>query len=93
MADAIRCSRTPTLKELGSTDDGGLARVALPKDIARDRGRVREGHGQGRRARSSWISKAGPFGILYKPSAEFAKFLAEQDATFGVLMKEAGITK
>jgi hypothetical protein len=37
--------------------------------------------------------KAGPFGILYKPSAEFAKFLAEQDATFGVLMKEAGITK
>jgi tripartite-type tricarboxylate transporter receptor subunit TctC len=37
--------------------------------------------------------KGGPFGILYKPSAEFAKFLAEQDATFGVLMKEAGIAK
>jgi tripartite-type tricarboxylate transporter receptor subunit TctC len=37
--------------------------------------------------------KGGPFGILYKPSAEFAKFLTEQDATFGVLMKEAGITK
>lgn len=37
--------------------------------------------------------KGGPFGILYKPSAEFAKFLAEQDQVFGVLMKEAGITK
>jgi tripartite-type tricarboxylate transporter receptor subunit TctC len=37
--------------------------------------------------------QGGPFGILYKPSGEFAKFLAEQDATFGVLMKEAGITK
>jgi len=35
----------------------------------------------------------GPFGILYKPAAEFGKFLAEQDATFGILMKEAGITK
>jgi tripartite-type tricarboxylate transporter receptor subunit TctC len=37
--------------------------------------------------------KGGPFGILYKPAAEFGKFLAEQDATFEVLMKEAGITK
>ena len=37
--------------------------------------------------------KGGPFGVLYKPSAEFATFLAEQDATFGVLMKEAGIAK
>ena len=35
----------------------------------------------------------GPFGILYKPAAEFGKFLAEQDGTFGILMKEAGITK
>jgi len=37
--------------------------------------------------------KGGPFGILYKPGQEFAKFLEEQDATFGVLMKEAGIAK
>jgi len=35
----------------------------------------------------------GPFGILYKPGKEFAAFLEEQDATFGVLMKEAGIAK
>ncbi|MBI4842088.1 MAG: tripartite tricarboxylate transporter substrate binding protein [candidate division NC10 bacterium] len=35
----------------------------------------------------------GPFGILYRPSAEFGKFLAEQDETMGVLMKEAGLTK
>jgi tripartite-type tricarboxylate transporter receptor subunit TctC len=39
-----------------------------------------------------FMSKA-PFGILYKPSAEFAKFLTEQDETMGVLMKEAGLTK
>lgn len=37
--------------------------------------------------------KAGPFGVLYKPSAEFGKFLAEQDETMGILMKEAGLTK
>jgi putative tricarboxylic transport membrane protein len=37
--------------------------------------------------------KGGPFGILYKPGKEFAAFLEEQDATFGVLMKEAGIAK
>ncbi len=37
--------------------------------------------------------KAGPFGILYKPSGEFAKFLGQQDETMGVLMKEAGLTK
>ena len=35
----------------------------------------------------------GPFGILYKGSADFGKFLAEQDALMGVLMKEVGTTK
>ena len=36
---------------------------------------------------------AGPFGILWSPAAEFGKFMAEQDATMGVLMKEAGVAK
>ncbi len=35
----------------------------------------------------------GSFGILYKGSADFGKFLAEQDELMGVLAKEAGITK
>jgi hypothetical protein len=35
----------------------------------------------------------GPFGVLYKGSADFGTFLAEQDELMGVLMKEAGITK
>ena len=35
----------------------------------------------------------GPFVILYKGSADFSKFLAEQDELMGVLMKEAGVTK
>ena len=36
---------------------------------------------------------AAPFGILWKPAAEFGKFMAEQDETMGVLMKEAGVAK
>ena len=36
---------------------------------------------------------AGPFGILWSPAAEVGKFMAEQDATMGVLMKEAGVAK
>jgi tripartite-type tricarboxylate transporter receptor subunit TctC len=37
--------------------------------------------------------KDGPFGILYKGSTDFSKFLAEQDELMGVLTREAGITK
>jgi tripartite-type tricarboxylate transporter receptor subunit TctC len=35
----------------------------------------------------------GPFGIRYMPAQDFGKFLAEQDETFGVLMKEVGVAK
>ena len=34
-----------------------------------------------------------PSGSFNKGSADFSKFLAEQDALMGVLMKEAGTTK
>ncbi len=86
----------PTTKELGYNWTMGAWRgFALPK------GTPAEIQGVYEKAMDKIVKskefvdfmKGGPFGILYKPSAEFAKFLAEQDETFGVLMKEAGITK
>lgn len=86
----------PTTKELGYNWTMGAWRgFALPK------GTPAEIQGVYEKAMDKVVKKkefldfmkGGPFGILYKPSAEFAKFLADQDATFGVLMKEAGITK
>ena len=86
----------PTLKEQGLNWTMGAWRgFALPK------GTSAEIQGFYEKAMDKIVKskefvdfmKGGPFGILYKPSAEFAKFLADQDATFGVLMKEAGITK
>ena len=86
----------PTLKEQGLNWTMGAWRgFALPK------GTPAEIQGVYEKAMDKIVKskefvdfmKGGPFGILYKPSAEFAKFLAEQDETFGVLMKEAGITK
>lgn len=86
----------PTLKEQGLNWTMGAWRgFALPK------GTSAEIQGFYEKAMDKVVKskefvdfmKGGPFGILYKPSAEFAKFLAEQDATFEVLMKEAGITK
>jgi tripartite-type tricarboxylate transporter receptor subunit TctC len=86
----------PTTKELGYNWTMGAWRgFALPK------GTPAEIQGVYEKAMDKVVKskefvdfmKGGPFGILYKPSAEFAKFLEEQDATFGVLMKEAGITK
>jgi len=86
----------PTLKEQGLNWTMGAWRgFALPK------GTSAEIQGFYEKAMDKIVKskefvdfmKGGPFGILYKPSAEFSKFLADQDATFGVLMKEAGITK
>jgi tripartite-type tricarboxylate transporter receptor subunit TctC len=86
----------PTAKELGYNWTMGAWRgFALPK------GTPAEIQGVYEKAMDKIVKskefvdfmKGGPFGILYKPAAEFGKFLEEQDATFGVLMKEAGITK
>jgi tripartite-type tricarboxylate transporter receptor subunit TctC len=86
----------PTLKEQGLNWTMGAWRgFALPKNTPPDIVAVYE------KALDKIVKgkefqdfmKGGPFGILSKPSAEFAKFLAEQDQVFGVLMKEAGITK
>jgi tripartite-type tricarboxylate transporter receptor subunit TctC len=86
----------PTLKELGINWTMGAWRgFALPKGTSPEILAVYEKAMDKVVKSKEFVDfmKAGPFGILYKPSAEFAKFLAEQDATFGVLMKEAGITK
>jgi tripartite-type tricarboxylate transporter receptor subunit TctC len=86
----------PTLKEQGLNWTMGAWRgFALPK------GTSTEIQGFYEKAMDKVVKskefvdfmKGGPFGILYKPAKEFATFLAEQDATFGVLMKEAGIAK
>jgi tripartite-type tricarboxylate transporter receptor subunit TctC len=86
----------PTAKELGYNWTMGAWRgFALPKGTSAEIVAVYE-KAMDKVVKSKEFTdfmKDGPFGILYKPSAEFAKFLAEQDATFGVLMKEAGITK
>jgi tripartite-type tricarboxylate transporter receptor subunit TctC len=86
----------PTLKEQGLNWTMGAWRgFALPKGTSAEIQGVYEKAMDKIVKSKEFVDfmKGGPFGILYKPSAEFAKFLAEQDATFEVLMKEAGITK
>jgi tripartite-type tricarboxylate transporter receptor subunit TctC len=86
----------PTLKEQGLNWTMGAWRgFALPKGTPAEIQGVYEKAFDKLVKSKEFVDfmKGGPFGVLYKPSAEFAKFLAEQDETFGVLMKEAGITK
>ena len=86
----------PTLKELGLDYSMGAWRgIALPKGTSSEIVAVYE------KAISKIVTSRefvdfmnqGSFGILYKGSADFGKFLAEQDELMGVLAKEAGITK
>jgi tripartite-type tricarboxylate transporter receptor subunit TctC len=86
----------PTLKELGLNYSMGTWRgIALPKGTSPD---IVAGYEKsvGNIVRSKEFvdfMNRGPFRILYKGSADFGKFLAEQDELMGVLMKEAGVTK
>ncbi|HLE44895.1 MAG TPA: tripartite tricarboxylate transporter substrate binding protein [Methylomirabilota bacterium] len=86
----------PTLKELGIDWTMGAWRgIALPKGASPEIVAVLE-KALDKIVRSKEFTdfmNAAPFGILWKPSAEFARFLEEQDRTMGVLMKEAGLTK
>jgi tripartite-type tricarboxylate transporter receptor subunit TctC len=86
----------PTLKELGLNYSMGTWRgVALPKGTSPAIVASYE------KAISKIVKSKefvdfmnqGSFGIVYKGSADFGKFLAEQDELMGVLTKEAGITK
>lgn len=86
----------PTLKELGINWTLGAWRgIALPKGTPREIVAFYEKALDKVVKSKDFVDfmKNGPFGILYKPSAEFGKFLAEQDETFGVLMKEVGVAK
>lgn len=86
----------PTLKEQGINWTMGAWRgIALPKGTSPEIVAVMEKALDKVVKSKEFVDfmNKGPFGILYKPSAEFGKFLAEQDETMGVLMKEAGLTK
>ena len=86
----------PTLKELGINYSMGAWRgIALPKGASPEIVAVYE-KAIGKIVRSKEFvdfMNQGSFVILYKGSADFGKFLAEQDELMGVLAKEAGITK
>lgn len=86
----------PTLKEQGINWTMGAWRgIALPKGTSPEIVALMEKALDKVVKSKEFVDfmNKGPFGILYKPSAEFGKFLAEQDETMGVLMKEAGLTK
>ncbi len=86
----------PTLKELGLNYSVGAWRgIALPKGTSPEIVAVYEKALDKVVTSKAFVEsmRSGPFGILYKGSADFGKFLAEQDELMGVLMKEAGVTK
>jgi tripartite-type tricarboxylate transporter receptor subunit TctC len=86
----------PTLKELGINWTMGAWRgIAAPKGTPPEIVAVLEKALEKvvRTKEYNDFMNAGPFGILWSPAAEFGKFMAEQDATMGVLMKEAGVAK
>jgi len=86
----------PTLKELGLDWSIGTWRgIALPKDTSPEIVAVYE-KALAKIVKSKELVEFmhhGPFGILYKGSADFSKFLAEQDELMGSLMKEIGTSK
>ncbi len=86
----------PTLKELGINWSMGAWRgITLPKGTSPEIVAVYEKALERIVKSKEFVDfmHNGPFVILYKGSADFSKFLAEQDELMGVLMKEAGITK
>ena len=86
----------PTLKELGINWTMGAWRgIALPKGTSSEIVAVYEKALDKIVKSNEFVDfmHKGPFGILYKGSADFGKFLAELDELMGVLMKEAGVTK
>jgi tripartite-type tricarboxylate transporter receptor subunit TctC len=86
----------PTLKELGINWTMGAWRgIAAPKGTPPEIVAILEKALDKvvRTKEYNDFMNAAPFGILWSPAAEFGKFMAEQDATMGVLMKEAGVAK
>jgi tripartite-type tricarboxylate transporter receptor subunit TctC len=86
----------PTLKEEGINWTMGAWRgIALPKGTSPEIAATLE-RALDKIVKSSEFAdfmKKNGFGILWKPSAEFARFLAENDEAMGKLMREVGIVK
>jgi tripartite-type tricarboxylate transporter receptor subunit TctC len=86
----------PTLKELGLNWTMGAWRgITVPKGTPAEIVAVLEKSLQKAVATKEFkdfMQKNG-FGIIYRPAAEFDKFMAQEDEIKGQLMKEAGIAK
>lgn len=86
----------PTLKELGLNWTMGAWRgITVPKGTPAEIVAVLEKSLQKAVATKEFkdfMQKNG-FGIIYRPAAEFDKFMAQEDEIKGKLMKEAGIAK
>lgn len=86
----------PTLKEEGIAWTMGAWRgIALPKSTPADiQATVEKALAKVTQSPefADFMKKNG-FGVLWKPSAEFGRFMAEQDEAMGKLMKEVGLVK
>ncbi len=86
----------PTLKEEGIAWTMGAWRgIALPKSTPADvQAAVEKALAKVTQSPefADFMKKNG-FGVLWKPSAEFGRFMAEQDEAMGKLMKEVGLVK
>jgi tripartite-type tricarboxylate transporter receptor subunit TctC len=88
--------KIPTLKELGFNWSIGTWRgIALPKGTPGDIVAAYEKAIVKIVKSKEFVDfmHSGPFGILYKGSADFGRFLAEQDELMGALMKDAGVAR
>jgi tripartite-type tricarboxylate transporter receptor subunit TctC len=86
----------PTLKEEGIAWTMGAWRgIALPKSTPADiQAAVEKSLAKVTQSPefADFMKKNG-FGVLWKPAAEFGRFMAEQDEAMGKLMKEVGLVK
>ena len=86
----------PTLKESGIPYSLGTWRgVGVPKDTPDNIVKVLEKSLEKAVASAEFkkFMQDNGFGILWKPAAEYGKFMAEGDKEMGVLMKEVGLVK
>jgi len=86
----------PTLKEQGINWSMGVWRsITVPKGTPTEIVAVLEKSLEKAVASEQYkkFMADNGYGILWKPAAEFDKYLASEDAGNGALMKEAGITK
>jgi len=86
----------PTLKELGLNWTMGAWRgVGVPKDTPDEIVKVLEKSLEKAVASAEFkkFMQDNGFGILWKPAAEYGKFMTEGDKEMGVLMKEVGLVR